>query len=386
MKKLILFLVCITVLLLLTILFLGNKEVARKKILITAKIDKQDQIKVLNKWNDGPYIFSQKDQINAYYLCKGQVFKKTLMKESTPLKLSYCNTSVTLYELNYQEDNILEYNGDYKIAALSDIHGQYDLVKELLRNNKIINEKGDWAFGNGHLVITGDVFDRGSHVTEVLWLLYKLEQQATEKGGKLHLLLGNHEVMILNGDLRYLHQKYQDVSTKLGFIYDELYSKNSVLGIWLRSKPVLVKINNTLFMHGGFHSTLAEEELTLSFINRIFKKNLVKNELPQPREGWGKYLHGKNGPIWYRGYFEEKNKCLKKGIDSLLEYYGVDHIIVGHTSQKQIETRHCGRVIAIDASMKNGEYGELLFIKGDDMWRGTLTGEKLSLKDDKLLN
>ena len=49
---------------------------------------------------------------------------------------------------------------------------------ELLTNNKIIDEQGDWAFGTGHFVITGDIFDRGDKVTEILWFIYELEQQA----------------------------------------------------------------------------------------------------------------------------------------------------------------------------------------------------------------
>ncbi len=70
----------------------------------------------------------------------------------------------------------------------------------------------------------------------------------------------------------------------------------------------------------------------------------------------------------------------------LLKHFDVKHLVVGHTSQKQIETRYQGRVIAIDSSIKRGKYGEILFIEKADaeqknkMWRGSLTGEKLPLE------
>ena len=141
-----------------------------------------------------------------------------------------------------------------------------------------------------------------------------------------------------------------------------------------------------LFAHGGFHPSLAKEKKSLVEINETFKNNLVKSELVKPREGWGKYLHKTNGPIWYRGYFKSsRNKPPKDNgassaeIDLLLNHFDIEHLVVGHTSQTQVETRYQGRVIAIDSSIKNGEYGEILLIEGDKKWRGTLQREKISL-------
>ena len=138
-----------------------------------------------------------------------------------------------------------------KIAALSDIHGQYDLVIKLFKNNKIIDDNLNWSFGEGHLVITGDIFDRGDKVNEVLWLIYKLEAQAKNVGGRVHYLLGNHEYMILYNDLRYLHEKYKVTPLLLNLEYNELYSEKTIIGRWLRSKSTIIKINNILFTHGG---------------------------------------------------------------------------------------------------------------------------------------
>ncbi|KGJ88322.1 metallophosphoesterase [Colwellia psychrerythraea] len=380
----------------------GLSACASKSAPSNATIVKQPAQEELTTVTDGPYIFVENHQaerdLSAFWLCQGEVINKQIKVAHFPITTSACDLPAKVHSFTSLETNVLEYSGDFKVAALSDFHGQYDLMIELLTNNRIIDEQKNWLFGNGHFVITGDIFDRGDKVTEILWFLYDLERQAEQSGGKVHLTLANHEVMILNGDLRYLHPKYIETAQKLNKPFEALFSKTSILGNWLRSKPVLVKVNNMLFTHGGFHPSLASNNHSLEEINSVFKNSLVKAELAQPRQGFSEYLHGSNGPIWYRGYFtQDRNKTPQgkgskskatgpkdKGatsaeIDFLLKHFDVDHLIVGHTSQKQIETRYQGRVIAIDSSIKSGKYGEVLFVEKGQMWRGSLTGDKLPL-------
>jgi len=339
---------------------------------------------------EGPYIsLSKKDEIEFSWLCESAVKRMKIITNQLPFNFDQCLLNATVDRVNFLSDKV-SYQGEFKVAAASDFHGQYDLMITLLKNNHIIDDKNNWIFSDGHFVITGDVFDRGDKVTEILWFLYKLEQQAEQAGGKVHLLLGNHEVMVLNGDLRYLHPKYVETARLLKQPFEQLYAKGTILGDWLRSKSVLVKVNKLLFAHGGFHPSLAKEKRTLVEINQVFKENLVKSELIQPRSGWGEYLHKTDGLIWYRGYFKDNFKGNSKGkskdegassaeIELLLSHFDVEHLIVGHTSQKQVESRYQGRVIAIDSSIKNGKYGEVLLIDGNKIWRGSLSGEKLAL-------
>ncbi|MEW6992157.1 metallophosphoesterase [Colwelliaceae bacterium 6441] len=328
--------------------------------------------------NDGPYVVNENNQLTATWFCNNQQESKTVAFSNNSAVIDNCNYPIEVDRIKFKEHEVLEYQGDFNLVATSDFHGQFDLMMTLLKNNNIVDSQGHWNFADGHFVITGDVFDRGDKVTEILWFLYRLEQEAELAGGKLHLLLGNHEVMVLNGDLRYLHPEYVEVAKRLNMPFEDLYAKGTVLGDWLRTKPVLVKVNNMLFAHGGFHPSLAQEKRSLAEINSIFKQNLVKAELAQPREGWGKYLHKTHGPIWYRGYFKD-NGASSDEIDLLLKHFDIEFLVVGHTSQKQVETRHQGRVIAIDSSIKNGKYGELFFAEQGKKWRGTLSGEKLPL-------
>ncbi len=334
--------------------------------------------------NDGPYVFvNEKQELDSYWLCQGAVVHKTAKPAKFPFPINACHLPANIHGFSSIENKLLEFSGDFPVAALSDFHGKYDLMIALLTNNHIIDENQKWAFGKGHFIITGDIFDRGDKVTEILWFLYDLEQQATKAGGHIHLTLGNHEVMVLNGDLRYLHPKYVETAKKLGMPFEKLFTKESILGNWLRSKPVLVKVNNMLFAHGGFHPNLATEKRSIIEINNVFKNSLVKSELLTPRKGWAKFLHSSNGPIWYRGYFAKErgkdNGATASEIALLLQHFDVKHLIVGHTSQKQIETRYQGRVIAIDSSIKRGNYGEILFIENGKMWRGSLSGQVLPL-------
>ncbi len=329
---------------------------------------------------DGPYVFEQSNQRNATWICNGEKVTRQISRQ-TPQIISQCGLSATLWQANPKEEQKLEYSGKFKIAAASDIHGQFDLFIKLLKNNEVLDQAGKWNFANGHFVITGDIFDRGPQVIEALWFLYDLEKQAEKAGGKLHLLLGNHEVMVLNGDLRYLHEKYNKTALLLDRSYESLFSKESVLGDWLRSRPVLIKVNGMLFTHGGFHPKLAKEKISLKKINQTFKSSLVEKELEKPREGLANYLHGKNGPIWYRGYFEDDGASAKE-IKQLLKHFQVSHIIVGHTTQDSIETRYKGKVIEIDAAMKEGLNGEVLFWENGKFSRGLLSGEKRPLTEN----
>ncbi len=331
--------------------------------------------------SDGPYVTESETERIAVWINEGKKHTKKISNK-TPHVIEYKGMKATLWDSNPAEVEKLEYNGKFKIAAISDIHGQYDVFIQLLQRNGIIDENQKWNFGNGHVVVTGDIFDRGSHVTEVLWFLYDLEKQAEKRGGKLHVLLGNHDVMVLNGNLRSVHPKYKDIANILGKPLTSLFAKGSVLGDWLRTRPVLVKINNLLFTHGGFHPDLVSKGVSIDQINKEFKQQLVVSELPEARNDLGTFLHRNNGPIYYRGYFQGELATTKQ-IDQLLQHFGVTHIIVGHTTHRQIETRYQGKVIVIDANMKSGKMGEILLWQSGEFTRGTLSGEKLPMVSEK---
>ena len=264
------------------------------------------------------------------------------------------------------------------IAALSDIHGQFDLFIELMTAQKIIDSDLKWNFGTGHFVITGDIFDRGDKVTDVLWFILHLEKEAEAAGGKVHYLLGNHEYMVLRNDLRYINKKYEVTSKKLKKRYDELFNETSVLGRWLRSKNTILKLNDYVFLHGGISKTFVKSNIGIEEANHIFRESIAYSKKRIKKDVKLSILHQSDGPVWYRGYFRDEEMNQKK-IDYILSELDAKKIIVGHTTMSKIETRFNKKIIAIDTKIKKGKTGELLLIKNNTFYRGHLNGNLSAL-------
>ena len=110
---------------------------------------------------------------------------------------------VVLCALNVQADEWHFADVD-RVVAVGDVHGAYDALVSTLQNAGVIDEDLAWSGGKTHLVSTGDLLDRGAESRRVMNLVMRLEREAVEAGGRVHLLLGNHEVMNLIGDLRYV--------------------------------------------------------------------------------------------------------------------------------------------------------------------------------------
>ena len=189
---------------------------------------------------DGPYIFYENEEIIVRWIKWNRLVERIISgKNSKLLKRNFGFEIDPYYLKNGFPDSVnynQTYNGVDKFAAISDIHGQYDLFVQLLKNHKIIDSHLNWIYGKGHLVILGDIMDRGDKVTELLWLTYKLEKQAEKEGGKVHYMVGNHELMVLNNDIRYIHEKYTSTAHKMNIVYSQLFAKNTFFGQWLRTK------------------------------------------------------------------------------------------------------------------------------------------------------
>jgi len=313
----------------------------------------------ITNFSDGPYVFISNNKLIEKKILNGKVTSKVL--------------EPTLYDTIFTPQKSI-YKNVENIAALSDIHGQYDLAIEILKNNGIINSNLDWNFGKGHLVIVGDVFDRGPKINEMLWLLYKLEIQAKEKGGRLHFLLGNHEYMVLHKDLRYVHDRYKIATKLLGLEYDELYSNQTIIGRWLRSKSTIIKINNSIFVHGGVSEEfIAENGIDLSKTNQIMRSSIERSKQEMKSTDFYKTYYGKKSLIWYRGYFYDN--LVDTDISKILTQVNSEHIVVGHCSNKEVVQLYDHKIFGVDSSIKKGTYGELLFIKNNQFYRGTLDGK-----------
>jgi len=90
------------------------------------------------------------------------------------------------------------------ITAIGDVHGDFEAFHKLLRSVGLVDGAGRWSGGKRILVQVGDLLDRGPRSRPAVDLLMRLEGEARAAGGRVEVLMGNHEAMNLTGDLRYV--------------------------------------------------------------------------------------------------------------------------------------------------------------------------------------
>jgi len=189
-----------------------------------------------------------------------------------------------------------------RVVAVADVHGAYEEFVAILHDVGLINDQRAWAGGATTFVQTGDVVDRGARTRECLDLLMDLERQAPENGGMVIPLLGNHEVMNVIGDLRYVtkgifqtfaagdseqrrEQAYKEylafLDTHKGhghaaaaaadgdarrtwmdghppgfFEHRDAFAPDGKYGRWIRAHHGIVQVGDGLFVHGGLSAAI----------------------------------------------------------------------------------------------------------------------------------
>ena len=340
---------------------------------------------------DGPHIFFEtEERIVLKYFQHIREKKLTRVRETTfPFPGSKMqaegaagddHTYTVRREFPPDEDSIVTTGN---VFALGDIHGRYHALVQILVNNGIVDTALTWTFGDGHLVFLGDIFDRGGHVTETLWLIYDLQQQAGEAGGEVHLLLGNHEVMTMTGDHRYLNEKYEFFSAYTGKEYYSLYDTNTVMGRWLRSRNVVLRINDHLFLHAGISPQLAIHGYSLSEINRGIRDYLHSEENPE-RGSLAELLTGPVGPLWYRGYGRYGGnfpEVTQEYVEAYLDKHGLERMILGHNELQAVSAAFDGKVISIDVAIdESGMSAQGLLISSEGIFICHADGKRFPLE------
>ncbi|ALZ75260.1 metallophosphoesterase [Rheinheimera sp. F8] len=326
--------------------------------------------------SDGPYLSHQDaNTLKAQWVCAGKVIEQ-------PQALTKAVAPRCGYDKPIRVQNAVASGWQFQTkrwAAISDIHGQYDLMIRLLQAANIIDADRNWQFGRNQLVIVGDVMDRGNQVTSALWLLYDLQQQAARAGGAVHLLPGNHETMVLRGDLRYVHPDYQQVAEKLHTTLPALYGEHSVLGAWLRQLPLFVRINDMLFVHGGisaeFAALQADNQTDTHTLQHQFQQSWGRSKTELALQPQQQLLQGSAGPLWYRGYFAKDNPVDRSVLQQQLKRFGAEQIVVGHTSMQDVYSHHGGLVYSVDSSIKKGKNGAVLHYIDGRYLRSGLDGQ-----------
>jgi hypothetical protein len=246
--------------------------------------------------------------------------------------------------------------GHDSVYVMADTHGEFDATTRTLLNAGLIGADLKWKGGRKHLVFVGDLLDRGEDVVRLLWFVYGLEQQAAEAGGKVHVLLGNHETMVWLADLRYVTPKELSIAKAYGVEYPKLFDiRESVLGRWLVSKPAVLKVDGILFAHGGVSSTM------LPYTVKTLDDTLAKFVGEELFYRWADrtatfkidsaayarrvaFFQDPNSVFWFRGYVQ--SDTLAPMLDAVLKRYGAVVHVVGHTPTTAVHQKYHEQLIA----------------------------------------
>ncbi len=307
---------------------------------------------------DGAYILYEKDSLRLISVVEksgdfkiqderfsklefGKVFTVNAYNYDEPTAISFkvdLKDSLSIPQSTYPKPN--------KIFTVSDIEGNMYAFHKLLRANGIIDANSNWNFGNGHLVLVGDFVDRGLNVTQCLWLIYKLEQQASNHDGCVHFILGNHERNNLYGYNPHVRSKYTNLASKLDLDYStDFYGINSEMGRWLRTKNTIEKIGDILFVHGGISQELLNLKLSIEEINQIVRNGIGTDTFT---DSISKKVHSKTGPLWYRGLATYSDAQTPSVIKNAKHYFNVSLLVIGHSTTNDIEQEYDNSLINVD--------------------------------------
>ena len=295
---------------------------------------------------DGPYVYYVGDHILVEEITPDGLISNTYATTDgleLTCTLPHMGTSFSFFlkpEITVEPSVFTETPS--KFLAISDFDGHIEGLTMVLTGEGVIDEEFNWIYGDGHLIISGDLFDRGFHITECMWLLYKLESEAIAAGGRLHLIIGNHEMFNMRDDWRYVETKYFNDAHLMGRRMLELYDSNTELGRWLRSKNIIEKIGDYGFMHGGVSPEVADLDLSYDQINDYGRQEMNGEFCTGDCE----IVTGSDGIYWYRGMVEED--LTQTQVDEIIESLDVKKVILGHTKDNTIRSLYNDLVIAID--------------------------------------
>jgi hypothetical protein len=297
-----------------------------------------------------------------------------------------------------------QWEGVERIVAVGDIHGDFDNYMATLKSAGLVDKKGKWAGGKTHLVQVGDLPDRGPDTLEIIDHVRSLTKQAKRKGGRVHSLIGNHEAMNVMGDLRYVHpgeyeafvvrksaalrdryyqlsmerikknepevfaalpEDYRDQWNKehpLGWLehrqaWDPWWNKDAELAKWVLQLKIAVRVNDTVFLHGGISGFYCENSLS-----SLTEKAVAQLANFDPAEDG--IVGDPNGPLWYRGLSGVEPEAPMETVDAILANHTARRIVVGHTpTLGVIWPRYDGKVVMIDTGISSHYGGHIGYLE-----------------------
>ena len=288
-----------------------------------------------------------------------------------------------------------EWDGVERVVSVGDVHGSLDNLILILKSSGLLDGNLAWTGGASHLVLNGDLIDNGSSDRGVLDLVRRLQSEAEAAGGRVHVVLGNHEALNLDGNLRYVSKEsfaeFADLEkpshrTKAWTAFKRGYGRHLILqlrrafneqhppgyfgrldalapdgeyGSWLLLQPAAIKINGIVFVHGGLTPKYAAKGL--NGINEEVHLTLHSGARPND---WNQ------GPLWYRGNSLQNERIERVPLAQVLESLQARALVVAHTptGSGRVTSRFNGTLYRTDVGMAYGARPQALVFEQEELW------------------
>lgn len=237
------------------------------------------------------------------------------------------------------------------------LDGDYNGLVATLQANSLLNTNLKWTGGRATLVQLGNIVDSGPGPRAALDLLMRLEKEARQAGGRIHVLPGESEARRLAGDLTRTHpaefasfktgnsdrardalyQKHVEANSeldhstrtdlRLGYRHRweqshplgeaelrQAFSPKGRYGGWILKRDAVLQLGDTLFVHGGIAADMAR--WPIARINDVVRNNLRLGVPPDPRS-----------PLAWRGLVVDHEDTLAPLVDALLAAHSARRIV-----------------------------------------------------------
>ncbi len=250
-----------------------------------------------------------------------------------------------------------------RIIVLGDIHGDYEQLIKCLKIGGVINTKKQWIGEDTVVVQVGDQidscrFDGINHChkpnttnydkaqdVKILKFLTSLHKKAQKKGGAVYSLVGNHELMNVDGDMSYASYKniksFDNYKKKNGeIIKDGLKARkyafapgNDLANFLACTRQMALIIGSNLFVHAGIVPDIARK-YNVDDLNKLLTLYLL-GELKSPHDFNDIFASIQYSPLWNRifGNANGSIELCEKLMKPLEQIWKVGKIFVGHTPQ-----------------------------------------------------
>jgi hypothetical protein len=307
------------------------------------------------------------------------------------------------------------WSGVEKILVIGDLHGDYDNFEAIIRGTGLVDADLRWSAGNTHFVQTGDVMDRGPDARKIFDVLMRLEGEARAAGGMVHVLIGNHEELniggvifrypdyvTLNQFISFLPEKYRrdqerEIEKRVRLArekgirvnpesvaaeywsslknnsraqHEYLIGFNDTYGRWLLRHNIVIKIDDTVFVHGGM-----SEKYSLWGLPKLNDRYRMELSDMQRAEVYGypvrlpqlEIVYRSDGPLWYRDLATVPEQDMLEELNRILANLGAKHLVIAHTPRTAVTIeqmrRFGGKVWIVDTGISKAYNNNLSALK-----------------------